>query len=268
MIRTLGLASELMAMRGLSEVTDHGGYLVQRTASEPDYWVGNQIILRQANTQPDFAIAQFQAHFPHAGHIAIVWDIPNLDPAEIDPGFAAAGCKTDTSDVLTLQEPIATAEMPAGITVRPLAGDDDWAQSLEVQLEIGVEEGFELDRHNEYLMRRNHSRREQIAMGQGLWFGAFDGDRLVGQMGMFHDNSVARYQSVETRKSHRRRGICAGLLRHTCLWALDRAPQAVPVIIAEAGSDAGRLYRRMGFAQTEVLVGVLRPAYGLVAAVT
>lgn len=95
----------------------------------------------------------------------------------------------------------------------------------------------------------------------GAWFGAFEGDQLVAHMGMFHDDTVARYQAVETRATHRGRGICAALLSHVSAWAASRAPDAVQVIVAEADSDAGRLYRRQGFAPTETLVEVTHRGY-------
>lgn len=90
-------------------------------------------------------------------------------------------------------------------------------------------------------------------------FGAFYGDELVAQMGIFHDAQIARYQSVETRVTHRRRGVCSALLRHAAQWALRRAQQTV--VVAEADSDAGRLYRRMGFSPTETLYGVIGDGY-------
>jgi predicted GNAT family acetyltransferase len=80
-------------------------------------------------------------------------------------------------------------------------------------------------------------------------------------MGIFHDQKIARYQSVETRASHRKRGICSALLRHSALWALGRAPNADVLIVAEADSNAGRLYRNMGFAHAETIFGVARDGY-------
>lgn len=112
-----------------------------------------------------------------------------------------------------------------------------------------------------YLARRNAGRRAQIAKGLGQWFGAFDGDRIVASMGMFHDDRIARYQSVETRATHRKRGICSALLRHCALWALGRAPNADVVIVAEPDTDAGRLYRRMGFSHAETIYGMLRDGH-------
>ncbi len=79
-------------------------------------------------------------------------------------------------------------------------------------------------------------------------------------MGIFHDQRLIRYQHVQTHPpAYRRRGICSALLAHALDWAQARAPQATPpVIVAEADSDAGRLYRRAGFSLTETTISAYR----------
>ncbi len=261
MIQSLALRSDVLAMRGLSEFVQHPGYIAQRTPAEPDYWMGNQLILSRPDHPAKDAFAAFDTQFPAAAHKSFVWDVPGMSPDQIDPAFAALGCDVDTFDTLALSGDIAAAPTPDGIVMRSLKGDADWDASFALQMEIGIEEGRPKETYSGYARRRNHARRQQIADGLGAWFGAFDGDRLVAQMGMFHDQAIARYQHVETRKSHRRRGICAALLRHSCLWALGRAPSAKVVIVAQADSAAGRLYRRMGFAHAETLVEALKRGY-------
>ena len=260
-VSSLTLTSELLALRGLSTVVVHDGYAVQTTPDEPDYWMGNQVIVTAPDMPPKDAIAAFEHHFPWAKHRAIVWDHSGLNPDPVRSALVPLGYEVETFDALALQGGFADADTPNGVVLRPLMGSDDWAQSLQLQCEIGQEEGRPADSHAAYIARRNDARRTQIALGLGQWFGAFEGDLLVAQMGMMHDQHIARYQSVETRITHRRRGICAALLRTVGQWAADRAPDAQIVIVAEADSAAGRLYRRMGFAHVETLVGALKPGY-------
>jgi GNAT superfamily N-acetyltransferase len=203
---------------------------------------------------------RFSNHFPCAKHRTFVWDIPDL-PRDIVPAkFVENGFRHESVDALALNGPLCDAPLPSGISIRPIEAARDWAAALELQCEVAIEEGFDETGYRTYLEGRNVSRRIQIGTGLGQWVGAFDGDLLVAQMGMFHNSDVARYQSVETRKSHRRRGICSALLRHCALWALGRAPDAKVVIVAEMDSDAGRLYRSMGFAHVETIHGVIRGA--------
>ncbi|MCF2871450.1 GNAT family N-acetyltransferase [Octadecabacter sp. G9-8] len=264
-LRSLTMRSELFTLSGLSHLTQHedtqGPYLVQSTPTEPHYWVGNQLILPDTSRTPAETFALFEAHFPNANHRAAVWDIPGLDPAPLLDGIAALGCDGESVDALLLGGPLRDADVPDGIVLRPFDGPDDWAKALDLQLDITREEGNDAEYYQSYLERRNAGRRVQISKGLGQWFGAFDGDVLVTQMGMFHNETIARYQSVETRLTHRRRGICSALLRHAALWALGRAPDAQVVIVAEADSDAGRLYRQMGFKHAETIFGVMKGGY-------
>jgi GNAT superfamily N-acetyltransferase len=83
--------------------------------------------------------------------------------------------------------------------------------------------------------------------GHLAWFGAFHGDRLAAELGIVDcGEGVARYQSVVTAAEHRRRGLAGHLLGVAAQWAADRGARRW-VIVADAGSDAARLYRSRGF---------------------
>ncbi|SLN33908.1 GNAT family N-acetyltransferase [Pseudooctadecabacter jejudonensis] len=259
-LKSLEMRSELLTLTDISHLTWHDGYAVQRTPSEPNFWHGNQIILQHNKFTADEAFAMFERAFPDASHRSVVWDMPELARADL-PDFTHLGGVVDSTDALTLQSQIAPADIPDGIDIRPIEGDADWAQVLDLMDEVGIEEGYPADTHRPFLEKRNINRRALIAKDMGQWFGAFESGMLVGHMGLFHDASVARYQCVETKMTHRRRGICAVLLRVSALWALGRAPDATVTIVAETDSDAGRLYRRMGFAWAETIHCAVKAGY-------
>jgi len=223
--------------------------------------MGNQIIVQDESISVAKALALFASHFPKAAHRAVVWDIPDLLPDTFSKEAGKLGLTFDGVDALTLKGALRDAPVPDGIVLRVLEGAEDWAHAQALQAEIGVEEGRDAVAHVPFLDRRNAARRIQISKGMGQWFGAFAGDVLVAQMGIFHDAQIARYQSVETRAANRRCGICGALLHHVAQWAQGHAPQATVVIVAEAASDAGRLYRRMGFSRSERLYSVVGDGY-------
>ena len=242
-------------MRGQSVFEVQSDHVIMRTPNEPDYWHGNLVAVRVMG-DPRQDLACFMEAFPDASHVTVVWDVPGLDPEPLRT--ALPELEIGTFDVLTLQGAIGDAALPLGINLQPV---NDWDGLLDLQLEAASEVGYDPAAHKHYLQRRNASLRAQIAAGNGQCFGAYDGDFIVGTMGIFHDDRIARYQSVITRASYRRRGICAALLVHSRNWVHLQAPHAIPVIVAEADSAVGRLYRRMGFALTETLVDATKPGY-------
>lgn len=184
--------------------------------------------------------------------------MPDIDLSD----FAAAGFEVEHADVLTLTGEVRRAPLVSGLTIRVPGSPEDWGQIIDLGTSIAIlEEGYNAETHPPYLRQRYRNRQAQVADGQGAWFAAWDGPELVASMGVLVGNGLIRFQDVQTRASYRRQGICAALLAHTCRWAQQQAPGAVPVIIAEEDGDAGRIYRRSGFKLTEKVHSALRPGY-------
>ncbi len=259
-LRSFGLQSDLVSMQGVSTLETHPRGIIMRTPSEPTYWCGNVLIKQDHVIEPEADIAFFKAQFPACAHVKILWDTPCPSIASLH-GVFPDGYEVDSYDVLTLSGRVVDVDAPQGIVLRVLESDADWAASETLASEIAIAEGFLPEVHDPFLRRRYEVRRAQIVEGLGAWFVAFEGDKLVAHMGLFHTETVARYQAVETRATHRRRGICAALLSYVSGWAASFAPDAVQVIVAEADSDAGRLYRRQGFVLTETNVEVTHRGY-------
>lgn len=257
MIRSDGIASDVLVSRGVSVVEDHGNYTVLRTPSEPNYWFGNTVIMRDPPLDPACHVRVFHKEFPEVRHICIQYDIPNFQLGEMEAWFIESGFEIDHVAFLALTGPANPSDIPDGLTVRQIAGDD-WDQLTDLQQEIGIEEGYNDADHRDYLEGRNRNRRAQIARGEGAWFGVFDGDLLVADMGLFHDGTIGRFQSVETRASYRNRGICAGLLTHVVDWARAINPRMRLLIAADAGGAPRRIYERAGFEPFETITAVVK----------
>ncbi|MDG2341296.1 MAG: GNAT family N-acetyltransferase [Paracoccaceae bacterium] len=261
-LKSLGFSSDVLVMQGLSEFVEHGNYFTLRTRSEPDFWFGNMIIFKDDHVDLDTQFDLFKKEFPEVGHITIGWDIPNMDQAGRFDDFKDRGLELELDDILTLQRPLVRALPPEGIELRQLKSDDDFEQATLLQIATGLEEGRSGDLYTSFARGRMTNRRKQIQDGWATWFGAFDGAELVGDLGIYADDRTARFQSIETRASHRRRGICASLVTAGVDWAANRSPSATPVIAAEPDGDAGRIYRRCGFDVSERLIAVFRGPLG------
>ena len=143
----------------------------------------------------------------------------------------------------TCARPAAT-ELADGYVVRPF-DSDAWAQSVERAVAENEREGPAAFRA--FAEQRVAARRVLSARGDAAFLGSFVGDRLVAELGIVRCGTTARYQDVGTDAVHRRRGLARHLLGVAAGWAEERACDRW-VIVAAADSDAGRLYRRAGFA--------------------
>ena len=249
--KSLGLATDILVLGERAQLEPHPLGWVLRTPDEPDFWYGNQLILKGDPPAPEVAIAAFREAFPQAEHITLSWDAPERSLAADLDDLAERGFIIEQSDVLTLEGAAAKTKAPDGFVLREVESDGDWAKVANLKVEIGVEEGYAGEGYRAFIRGRCDGWRKAIAAGEGAWFGAFEGETLAADLGLFTDGRIARFQSVETAAAYRRRGLCSALVVHALNWLVARAPQAQPVIVAEAEGDAGRLYRRLGFALVE-----------------
>jgi ribosomal protein S18 acetylase RimI-like enzyme len=256
-VRSLGYRTDLaiLALEG-SQVTDQGDHLVIRTEGNPDYWWGNFLLLRdlKPGSGPGW-LASFSAQFPDARHTAFGLD--QTDSGSVDPG-ELAGMTLERNAVMTAAAVHAPPHPNTGAVIRTLAGDADWRQSFELAAavhagESGGDEGF--------LAAQLKAKRALTEAGHGAWFGAFLDGTLVAQLGLVTGVAgLARYQSVETHPAARRRGLAGTLVWHAGAAAIAAGTRAL-VMVADPDDVAIRVYRTVGFTETESQLGFIgRPA--------
>jgi len=235
-------------------VVDRGDHLVVRTPDNPHFHWGNFLLLSRAparGAETEHWLSTFAEEFPRAPHLAF-----GVDPRPGSPvttaelrGFAAAGLEVSADDVLLATEVGAPARVDAA-EVRPLSGDDDWRQRLELELTLWRDEFGPT--YEPFARRATAAARALTEAGAGRWYGAFVDGRLVSGLGVFRTvDRLARYQSVATLPAYRRRGLAGALVHAAGRYATDELRCRALVIVAEAGGDAGRIYRRLGFRSAE-----------------
>ncbi|QUS57941.1 GNAT family N-acetyltransferase [Pseudovibrio brasiliensis] len=190
------------------------------------------------------------------------WDAPDMTIGAEHSAFTDLGYELEQMDVLSLTSPLNCFAVPEGIVIRPIVSEEDWEQVIALQIDTAVEQGYDRDSFGAYTRTRFEARRRQVQEGSLNWFGAFDGDLLVADLGIYRDAVVSRFQEVETRPSHRKRGICAALVTVGVDWAKAEFPATVPVLQAFSDGPAGRIYRRCGFEHRETLVMAILPPQG------
>jgi GNAT superfamily N-acetyltransferase len=142
-----------------------------------------------------------------------------------------------------------------------LASGADWAAAVDLHAQ--EHQSFDPVEFRDFVQRRMTVRRQQQEAGLGGWFGAFvDGGMLSG-LGLFTDGSaLGRFQDVETLASARGLGLASTLVHHASMVGLLDLGVRDLVMVADPDYGAIRIYRSLGFADSEIQIGLARPAHG------
>jgi len=247
LVRSLGLATELGLFATRSQVVDRDDYLVVTTPDDPSYYYGNLLVLPAAPQVGEVAYwtRRFRDELggnPQIRHVTLSWDGTSGDAGAVDE-MTAAGFVIEHVQVM------AAADVHApeiDLELRPL-GNDELARTAELAYQIG---DLHTDSHRRFLARRAAWQRDLVVRGTATFWGAFDGDALVGSLGLVALGERARYQDVQTAPGHRKRGIASALLARAAAKARAEGAGTL-VIVAAPGSAASRVYERAGFATVE-----------------
>ena len=98
--------------------------------------------------------------------------------------------------------------------------------------------------------------RQMVQAGLGEWFGAFLGNRVAGDLGVFVQGGVGRFQSVGTHPDFRRRGICGTLVYEAARYAFQNLGAETLVMVADEEHHAAKIYESVGFVPTEHEIGM------------
>ncbi|MGE0548694.1 MAG: GNAT family N-acetyltransferase [Kofleriaceae bacterium] len=253
-VRSIGLATELSLVATRGQILHRADCLVVRTPDDPSSYYGNALILGSAPQAGEVAywarrFSEELGDNSEIKHITLCWDGITGDAGAREE-LEAAGFVIETNQVM-ITEQLADVPRPAGVRVLE---PDELAAVGELAFAVS-------DRHDEahwqFTLRRTAWQRTLITRGLGEFWGAFDGDQLVGSLGLVTLDGLARYQDVQTATSHRGRGIATALLTAAGTRALSRGVERL-VIVAIPDSTAARVYRRAGFRTIELTASACR----------
>ena len=251
-VSSLGFRTDLALLeRAGSTVEDCGDHLVVRSPGNPGFYWGNFLLLDHVPGagRVEEWLDRFAAAFPEAKHRSFGFDTHGT--VDDLSGFAAEGLEVESSTVLTASSVRPPAHPNGEATYRAFQSDDDWLQSVELRL--ACDDFDQSVSHREFVTRRASSNRAVVEDGHGRWFGAFLGDTLVAQMGLVSASpEVARFQSVETHPEHRGRGLAGTLAHQVGGYGFGELDAKMLVIVADPDYLAVRIYRAIGFTDSEV----------------
>ena len=237
----------LAALAG-SEVEDHGDHIAVRTPDNPTYYWGNYLLLAEAptaETLPDWLRRPSRARSRASG--TAPYGVATSDGSRDDlAAFAAAGFETDAATVMTATAVHEPPRPNREATYRPLRTDADWAQQVELWLA-----GDDVT-SREFVVAKVAGERRMAEVGEGAWWGAFVGDRLLSSMGLVAASpGLARFQQVQTHPDARGRGLAGTLVHEVSRYGFDDLGATTLVMVADPDYLAIRIYRSVGFTDSE-----------------
>jgi GNAT superfamily N-acetyltransferase len=247
----------LLTLQG-SVIERCAGYEVVRTPANPTFYWGNFLLLGGPPGPGTVSswIATLAREFPGAEHVALGVDGTTGDAGDRQE-IAALGLGIELSTVLTARATTPPPRPNESAQFRMLDSDADWLGALELQ-EAG--HGGSPEGWQGFQGRRMQAKRRMQAQGFGAWFGAFEDGRMVSGLGVFGDGGgIARFQDVDTHPAHRNRGLAGTLVYRASQYALHEMGAQTLVILADPDGPAIRIYRSVGFRDTETQVQLQRP---------
>jgi ribosomal protein S18 acetylase RimI-like enzyme len=237
-----------------SVLEDRGDHLVVTTPDNPTFWWGNFVLLSAPPADAADArqwIGVFEATFPAARHRTFGIDGTSGTAADA-ASFGDLGLDVDVSSVMTATAVHEPKRPNREASYRPLDSDDDWAQQVELTM-AGESVGYSL----EFSEGRARQHRALCEAGHGQYWGAFESGRLLSSMGLFRASpGLARFQTVKTHPDARGRGLAGTLVHEISRFGFADLGAETLVMVADPDYLAIRVYRSVGFTDSEVQVGV------------
>ena len=254
-IKSLGRRTDLIFAKFSGSVTDKGSYTLIKTPSNPDYNWGNYIVFDQAPQKGSLEqwTSIFDKEFeyyskPH--HYVFTWDTGNEEKGDYQE-FLDAKFHLDSAKVLTASKLNLPPYINNQVQLRIISTDQDWDNVIKLQT-LCADPKFMNDDYAQFKARQMKSYRKMAEAGMGSWFGAYKDGKLVGDLGIFYEGKVGRYQNVETHPDHRGQGICGTLVYQTGLLAFEEFGVDQLVMEADIDYHAARIYESVGFKCNEV----------------
>ncbi|MEJ2601483.1 MAG: GNAT family N-acetyltransferase [Anaerolineales bacterium] len=260
-IKSLGYRTDLIFPAFDGQVIDRGEYLVIRSPANPSFYWGNFLLFLKPPQRDDYQ--KWRALFareigspPEVEHQVFGWDSPEGEEGEVQT-FLQAGFRLIHSVVMTGPDLHSPSRPSDVVSIRALKSESDWGEAVENQV-VCREPEFDETEYRIFRRRQMDRYRKMAESGLGDWFGAFIDQQLVADLGIFHEGSLGRYQSVQTHPDFRRQGIAGTLIVAAGRQAMADYDLHMLVIVTDPDSGPERLYQSLGFRPVEKQVGLER----------
>ena len=256
-VRSEFIKSELLIWREGCEVIDRGDHISVKCLSNPNWRWGNLIITPNAPVPGDLQIwnRYFEAAFPEGRpHRMYVWDDP--DGAEGDTTeFVHAGYRLQHDYLISTTELIAPPPPGLEVDYKEIDRPDEWEKVIVAN---AASFGPNISGYEDFVRGLLSIHRSMVSKGLGFWLCAYVDGELAGSCGVFNSGSFSRYQEVSVVPKFQNRGIASNLVHQTAARAAARGFATPFYLAVDIGTQAERIYRRLGFANLETTSSLRR----------
>jgi ribosomal protein S18 acetylase RimI-like enzyme len=255
-IKSLGIKTDIMFFKKNALVEDRKGYLCIKTLNNPDYFWGNLLIYPQGPKLGDFKdwITDFKNEFSEIkgiNHITFAWDLTK--EASFLKEFEDEGFDYDETIVLIAEDNLKTKYENTEIKIKKILTDEEWESIINFQILVNPD-NLNKDSYVPFISKTYKNYRKLTEQGMGSWYGAFKGNEIVSDLGLFWEDGIARFQNIKTHPLHRKEGIAQTLMKKA---SIDSGCSYF-VIQAEEDGPAINMYKTIGFKIKEIIGGVCK----------
>ena len=254
-IDSIGHSSDFIFSNFSGKLIKRDTYVVVQTPANPGFYWGNYIVFKKAPTAGDLNrwISIFKDEFRYYdeyNHYAFTWVNGHYNESAVEE-FLNAGFEIEHVAVLETNNINPPPHYNRNIDIRTIHTRKDWENVIENQVAC-AEPRYDKAKYRVFKERQISEYRKMSLAGKGHWYGAYKDDQLVGDLGIFHEGRLGRYQNVGTHPDYRRQGICGSLVYESAEIALRDYP--IDRLIMKADDDyfAARIYESVGFRKVEI----------------
>jgi GNAT superfamily N-acetyltransferase len=254
-IDNLGFQSEFVISQLEAKLITRPEYTVLQTPSNPSYYFGNLLALNiplnkyNKETWLEIFSSEFK-NMPDVEHFTFTWVRGDADNSDTILEFTKAGYEFEEMHILALYkaEFKQTTQLNEQPLYRPLTSKTDWEQWIRLSLSENTGDHSETGLKH-YLSIKAENYQDLEYAGLGEYLGAFVEDRLIGYAGLYHKDSLGRFQNVHVVPDYQNQKIASTLLTKL----IQRVPNSIEtlVIIADEHYHATQLYQSLGFSIAE-----------------
>lgn len=254
-LSSLGRITDLIFNNFWGKVTYRKNYILIQTPTNPRYYWGNYIIFKTPPQKGDLKkwkdiFDQEFSSYSTINHYAFTWNSQNNDSFHTQE-FLDEKFDLERIVVLKGNKPKKPQFFNDDLSIRKLISKKDWELALKNQI-LSMDKKFQ---NEDYIIFKSRQMKDYYNMykaKKGFWYGAFLGEELVGDLGVFYQDKIGRYQNVGTHPNHRRKGICGTLVYETFNLALKEFELDFLVMEADLDYHAARIYESVGFKKNEI----------------